>query len=64
MSNKIQQNILNPNNRIWIDNIDSLVSSFQIFPKKENSKEENFNNISRLLLLPLSDALDARRSVR
>jgi hypothetical protein len=51
MSNKIQQNILNQNNRLWIDNIESLVSSFQIFPKKENSKEENFNNISRLLFL-------------
>ena len=43
--------IQNPNNRLWIDNIESLTSSFQIFPKKENSKEENFNNISRLLIL-------------
>ena len=51
MSNKIQQNMLNPNNKIWIDNIESLFSSFQIFPNKENSKEENFNNISRLLIL-------------
>lgn len=43
--------IQNPNNKIWIDNIESLFSSFQFFPKKENSKEENFNNISRLLIL-------------
>jgi len=50
MTNKILMEI-NPNNRLWIDNIESLVSSFQIFPKKENSKEENFNNISRLLIL-------------
>ena len=41
----------NLNNKIWIDNIESLFSSFQIFPKKENSKEENFNNISRLLII-------------
>jgi hypothetical protein len=41
----------NLNNKIWIDNIDSLFSSFDIFPKRENSKEENFNNISRLLII-------------
>uniref|UniRef100_A0A6C0I5D6 Minor capsid protein P9 transmembrane helices domain-containing protein n=1 Tax=viral metagenome TaxID=1070528 RepID=A0A6C0I5D6_9ZZZZ len=41
----------NPNNRIWIDNIESLYSSWNIFPQKDNSKEENFNNISRLLIL-------------
>ena len=51
MSNKIQQNFLNPNNKIWIDNIESLFSSYNIFPNKLNSKEENFNNISRLLIL-------------
>jgi hypothetical protein len=45
------QNIQNPNNLLWIDNIESLFSSFNIFPKKENSKEENFNNVSRLLIL-------------
>ena len=50
MTNKMLMEI-NPNNRLWIDNIESLYSSFQIFPKKENSKEENFNNISRLLIL-------------
>lgn len=51
MLNKIQQTSYNQNNKIWIDNIESLFSSFNIFPKKENSKEENFNNISRLLIL-------------
>jgi hypothetical protein len=45
------QNIQNPNNLLWIDNIESLFYSFNIFPKKENSKEENFNNVSRLLIL-------------
>jgi hypothetical protein len=43
--------IQNPNNLLWIDNIESLFSSFNILPKKENSKEENFNNVSRLLIL-------------
>jgi hypothetical protein len=43
--------VQNSNNKIWIDNIESLFSSFDIFPNKENSKEENFNNISRLLIL-------------
>lgn len=43
--------IQNINNKIWIDNIESLFSSFEIFPKKEYSKEENFNNISRLLII-------------
>jgi hypothetical protein len=43
--------IQNPNNLLWIDNIESLISSYNIFPKKDNSKEENFNNVSRLLIL-------------
>ena len=51
MSNKNNQGIQNYNNKIWIDNIESLFSSFQIFPKIKYSKEENFNNISRLLIL-------------
>ena len=51
MLNKIQQTSYNQNNKIWIDNIESLFSSFNIFPKKENSKEENFNNISRMLIV-------------
>lgn len=38
-------------NKIWIDNIESLFSSFDIFPNKKNSKEENFNNVSRLLIV-------------
>ena len=40
------QNIQNPNNLLWIDNIESLFSSFNIFPKKENSKEpkETYRN--------------------
>lgn len=38
-------------NKIWIDNIESLFSSFNIFPNKKNSKEENFNNVSRLLIV-------------
>lgn len=45
------QNLQNPNNLLWIDNIESLFYSFNIFPKKENSKEENFNNVSRLLII-------------
>ena len=42
---------INHNNKIWIDNIESLFYSFDICPNKENSKEENFNNISRLLMV-------------
>lgn len=45
------ENLKNTNNRIWIDNIESLYSSWNIFPNKDNSKEENFNNLSRLLIL-------------
>lgn len=42
---------VNHQNKLWIDNIESLFSSFDIFPNKKNSKEENFNNVSRLLII-------------
>jgi len=42
---------LNNSQKIWIDNIESLFSSTSLLPSHKNTDEENYNNVSRFLIL-------------
>jgi hypothetical protein len=37
--------------KIWIDNIESLFSSTNLLPSYKNTNEENYNNVSRFLIV-------------
>ena len=42
---------INNSQKIWIDNIESLFASTSLLPSYKNTNEENYNNVSRFLIL-------------
>ena len=47
-NNSIRETI---SQKIWIDKIDSLFSSTSLLPSYKNTNEENYNNVSRFLIV-------------